>query len=141
LTSVFPEVNLRGVRTIGIMTRNKIIPYDPKLKALARTLRKNMTHAEVLLWNKIRRKSLGYQFHRQVPLNKYIVDFYCHELMLVIELDGKYHDYLEVNINDYKRQKKVESFGVQFLRFENKEVKKDVDSVVQVIEDWIKINE
>ncbi|HET6528962.1 MAG TPA: DUF559 domain-containing protein [Balneolaceae bacterium] len=122
------------------MTKNKIIPYDPKLRALAKTLRKNMTYAEVLLWNKIRRKRLGYQFHRQVPLIKYIVDFYCHELLLAIELDGNYHEHWETNANDYKRQQDLESYGVQFLRFENKEVRKDVDSVVQVIENWIKLN-
>lgn len=122
------------------MSRNKIIPYDPKLKNLARSLRKNMTHAEVLLWNKIRRKSLGYQFHRQVPLVKFIVDFFCHELMLAIEVDGKYHNHSETNMNDYEREEIIKEYGVHFLRFTNEEIKKDIDLVIQQIINWIKFN-
>lgn len=60
--------------------RNKIIPYNPKLKEYARYLRKNSTISEVLLWKKIKNKSLGIEFHRQVPILEFIVDFYCHEL-------------------------------------------------------------
>ena len=70
------------------MARNKIIPYRLDLKDKARKLRKKSTHCEKLLWAEIRNKTLmGYQFHRQVPILDYIVDFYCHELMLVIEED------------------------------------------------------
>lgn len=123
------------------MAGNKIIPYDSKLKPVARTLRKNMTLAEVILWNKLRRKQLGYKFHRQTPLVHYVVDFYCHELKLAIEVDGGTHNHPEVSANDLKRQQKIESFGVAFLRFENKEVKKDIDAVLQTIENWIKLNE
>jgi len=72
---------------------NKIIPYNPKLKALARQLRKNSTLSEVLLWQKIKQKGYGVQFHRQVPLLEYIVDFYCHELKLAIEIDGDSHNF------------------------------------------------
>lgn len=122
------------------MSKNEIIPYNPDLKELARDLRKNMTHAEVLLWQKVRRKSLGYQFHRQVPMLEYIIDFYCHELKLAIEVDGGLHDHPEVSVNDLERQKQIESYGVHFLRFDNKEIKRDVDSVFQVIENWIKLN-
>lgn len=122
------------------MSKNEIIPYNPDLKELARDLRKNMTHAEVLLWQKVRRKSLGYQFHRQVPMLEYIIDFYCHELKLAIEVDGGLHDHPEVSVNDLERQKQIESYGVHFLRFDNKEIKRDIDSVFQVIENWIKLN-
>ena len=99
-----------------------------------------MTYAEVLLWEKIRRKSLGYQFHRQVPMLKYIVDFYCHELLLAIEVDGGVHDHPETSINDLNRQKELEFYGVQFLRFENKEIKQDIDSTLNTIINWIKQN-
>ena len=68
--------------------KNKIIPYNPKLKDLARKLRKESTLSETLLWKQIKNKSLGVEFHRQVPLDNFIVDFYCHELMLAIEIDG-----------------------------------------------------
>jgi len=122
------------------MSKNYIIPYRPELKKLARELRKNMTHAEVLLWKKIRRENLGYQFHRQVPMLKYIVDFYCHELLLVIEVDGGVHDHPEVSISDLKRQKQIENYGIQFLRFSNKEIKRDIDHVVEQIENWIAFN-
>jgi very-short-patch-repair endonuclease len=122
------------------MHQNIIIPYNPKLKELARNLRQNMTHAEVLLWQRIRRISLGWQFHRQVPMLKYIVDFYCHELRLAIEVDGGTHNHPEVSINDLKRQKEIESYGVHFLRFDNKEIKQDIDSVIQTIDNWIKLN-
>jgi len=60
--------------------KNKIIPYNPKLKELARELRKNSTLSEVLLWLKIKAKVMGVEFHRQVPIGNFIVDFYCHEL-------------------------------------------------------------
>ena len=122
------------------MSQNRIIPYNPELKKLARELRKNMTHAEVLLWQKIRKKSLGFQFHRQVPMLEYIVDFYCHELLLVIEVDGGVHKHPEVSINDLERQKQIESYGIHFLRFDNKEIKHDISSVLESIDNWIKLN-
>lgn len=84
---------------------NKIPPYNPKLKELARQLRKNMTLGEVILWQEIRNRKLGVQFHRQVPIKEYIVDFYCHELLLVIEIDGSTRDHPEVAVNDLQRQK------------------------------------
>lgn len=111
---------------------NKIIPYNPKLKELARQLRKNSTLPEVLLWQKIKQKSLGVQFHRQVPMLDYIVDFYCHEIGLVIEIDGKSHDFNY--FNDANRQDKLEEWGVQFLRFSNNEVLNNMFSVLLVIE-------
>ena len=72
---------------------NRIIqPYNPKLKKRARRLRKNMTDAEVKLWNHLRRKQIkGLQFFRQRPIGNYIVDFYAPEAKLVIEVDGGQH--------------------------------------------------
>jgi very-short-patch-repair endonuclease len=74
---------------------NNILPYDRKLKYLARELLKNSTLSEVLLWEQIKGKSLGVEFRRQIPILNYIVDFYCHEIMVVIEVDGISHDYPE----------------------------------------------
>lgn len=63
------------------MPRNKIIPYNPVLRDLARNLPKESTLSEILLWKEIKTKQiLGYQFHRQVPIDNYIVDFFYHEL-------------------------------------------------------------
>jgi len=69
-----------------------MLPFNKKLKNLARELRKNMTNAERLLWSKIRRKQLnGYQFYRQKNIGNYIVDFYCPSAKLIIEIDGGQH--------------------------------------------------
>jgi hypothetical protein len=114
---------------------NKIIPYEPHLKVLARELRKNSTLSEVLLWNKIKNKVFGVEFHRQVPLRRYIVDFYCHELMLAFEIDGNSH--IGKEVEDILRQKELETDGVRFLRFDDLEVKKDMNSILRKIEVWI----
>ncbi len=107
--------------------KNKIIPYNPKLKEYARLLRKNSTLSEVLLWQQIKNKALGVQFHRQVPMLDYIVDFYCHELMLAIEIDGDSHLYKYEY--DNKRQGELEKEGVIFLRFSDIDIKRNMFSV------------
>jgi len=115
--------------------KNKIIPYHPELKQLARQLRKNSTLPEVLLWQNIKQRAYGVQFHRQVPMLNYIVDFYCHEIGLAIEIDGQSHDHSY--LNDAKRQAELEKYGVTFLRFSNDEVKKNMFSVLLVIEETV----
>lgn len=119
---------------------NKIHPYNPELKELARNLRKNMTLGEVLLWQEIRGKKLGYQFHRQIPILEYIVDFFCHELQLAIEVDGSSHNHSEVAINDLARQNELEELGISVLRFEETEISKNINEVIQTIESWIELN-
>ena len=122
--------------------RNKIIPYNPKLKVLARKLRKDMTLSEVLLWQELKGKQLlGYDFDRQRPIDNYIVDFYCKQLMLAIEVDGESHTYEGALEKDEIRQKRLESLGVRFLRFDDLDVKKDMPFVLNTIHDWIKENE
>jgi very-short-patch-repair endonuclease len=116
--------------------QKNIIPYNPELKALAQELRKNMTLSEVLLWNELRNKQmLGYDFDRQRPIDNFIVDFYCKELMLAIEIDGDTHTYRYEY--DYERQKCLENLGIHFLRFDDLEIKKNMNNVLRVIEDWI----
>lgn len=116
--------------------RNKIIPYNPELKQLARQLRKNSTLPEVLLWQNIKQRGYGVQFHRQVPMLNYIVDFYCHEIGLAIEIDGSSHDHNY--LYDANRQGELEVYGVTFLRFSNEDVKKNMFSVLLVIEETVK---
>ena len=114
-----------------------IITYDPKLKDLARQLRKNSTLSEVLLWNYLKGKQmLDYDFDRQKPIDNYIVDFFCNELMLAIEIDGDTHNY-KIDKDEF-RQKKLEGLGVRFLRFTDEDVKKNIEGVVMAIEDWIR---
>jgi very-short-patch-repair endonuclease len=114
------------------MTKNTILWYNPKLKMLARQLRKNSTLAEIILWKSIKGKALDYEFHRQVAVNEFIIDFYCHELKLAIEVDGYTHDY---NFeNDYIRQKKLESFGITFVRFTDEDVKRHINDVIRALQ-------
>ena len=86
----------------------------------ARKLRKDSTFPERLLWSKIRGGKLGYKFNRQFPIGNYIVDFYCHEKSLVIEVDGRSHDFLEDE--DVTREKHLISkviglYGFQMTRY------------------------
>lgn len=111
--------------------RNKILPYNPKLKAYARKLRKSAVLSEVILWKAIKKRSFGIEFHRQVPIDNYIVDFYCHELMLAIEIDGSIHELEEVKANDIVRQKRLEQLGINFIRFEDFDVKNNIEFVLK----------
>ena len=119
------------------MKRKVILPYNPKLKEVARRLRKNGTLSEVLLWRYLKGKQiLGCDFDRQKPINNYIVDFFCNELMLAIEIDGCSHN--EKSEEDRIRQAKLESLGIRFLRFHDSDIKKNIQGVLWVIEDWIR---
>jgi very-short-patch-repair endonuclease len=116
----------------------KIIPYNSYLKELARKLRNDSTLGEVLLWNELKNKQMyGYDFHRQKPLLNYIVDLYCYELDLVIEIDGLYHSYEEVDKADVIRDEKLATYGLVVLRFTEREVKKDMVNVLRTIEGYI----
>ncbi|OOQ60118.1 endonuclease domain-containing protein [Mucilaginibacter pedocola] len=113
----------------------KIIPYNSNLKPLARKLRKNMTFGEILLWNELKEDKLwGLDFDRQCCIDNYIVDFYCKELMLAIEIDGMSHHGEEAFEKDEVRQRKLESFGITFIRFTEAEVKYDLQNVIRSIE-------
>jgi len=118
------------------MKRKKIIPYNPKLKEQARYLRNNSTLSEVLLWRHLKGKQMrGFDFDRQKPIDNYIVDFFCNELMLAIEIDGESHS--SKSDLDEQRQKRLEWLGVRFLRFYDWDVKQNMAGVLSVIENWI----
>ena len=119
------------------MKRKKIIPYNPKLKEFAKDLRNNSTLSEVLLWRCLKGKQmLGYDFDRQKPIDNYIVDFFCNELMLAVEIDGCTHDYKMEE--DAIRQERLETLGVKFLRYTDLDVKRNIEGVVHSIQNWIK---
>jgi very-short-patch-repair endonuclease len=113
--------------------------YNPRLRELARELRKHSTLGEILLWNQLKRgQLLGIDFHRQKPLDEYIVDFFAPELLLAIELDGGSHRLK--GDKDIERQRRLESLGIRFLRFEEATVRQHIDYVVHAIENWIREN-
>jgi very-short-patch-repair endonuclease len=119
------------------MKRN-IIPYNPMLKELAKKLRQNMTFSEAKLWNELKNgKMMGYDFDRQRPIGNYIVDFYCKDLLLVLEIDGITHHDEKIILKDEVRQEELEILGVHFLRFNALLVVNKVEAVVKEIENWI----
>jgi type I site-specific restriction-modification system R (restriction) subunit len=134
LSSAFlPSLEGSGVGTF----RRKIIPYNPKLTERAKELRQNMTLGEVALWNEIKQRKLGFDFDRQRPIDNFIVDFYCKDLMLAIEIDGDSHSSDEAKRYDANRQEILESLGVRFMRFDDMLVRNQVEKVVAEIRQWI----
>ena len=114
------------------------LPYNKDLKEFSRKLRKNSTLGEILLWQKLRAGSImNYTFNRQKPLGRYIVDFYCKPLNLVIEIDGSYHFEEEQKVKDKERQQILEEMGLKFLRFSEQQIRKDMDIVLIAIERYI----
>ncbi len=112
--------------------------YKPHLKEFARQLRNNSTKSEIKLWKYLRRKQMGgYDFHRQKPIDNYIVDFYCNKLNLVIELDGLTHQWEETFEKDKLKQKRLEESGFKVIRFSDDEVINDIDNVLRVIRFYI----
>ena len=119
------------------MARNTIFPYNPALRKFARELRNNSTFGEILLWQQIKGRKLGVQFHRQVPILNYITDFYCHEIFLAIEVDRSIHGTKEQREKDQKKDYELNQLGIQVLRIDDRDVKKNMDSVIRYIQYWV----
>jgi very-short-patch-repair endonuclease len=112
--------------------------YDPKLKELARQLRNNSTKSEIRLWQRLKRNQMyGYDFHRQKPIDKFIVDFFCNKLQLAIECDGYSHEIVEVWEKDVKKTKRLNEMGIRVLRFSDYQIMNDLENVLRTIEDYI----
>ena len=119
--------------------RNIIIPYTREARRYAKELRNNRTKTELIIWDLIKKKQLGAEFHRQVPMLHYVVDFYCHEIMLSIEIDGLYHSQIAQQFYDSERQNLLEQKGVSFLRFSNDQIQDNIKHVMLEISN--KVNE
>lgn len=118
--------------------RRKMYPYNPKLKEYARQLRNDCTHSEKMLWQCLKGDQVkGYDFHRQKPIGNYILDFFCHELELGIEVDGHTHESEIVKRKDTRKEKYMNEQGITVLRFTDDEVFGNLDLVVKKIELWI----
>jgi very-short-patch-repair endonuclease len=107
---------------------------DPAAMRAAARLRKKLTLSEFLLWKKLRDKNIfNTKFRKQHPVNKYIVDFYCHEYKLVIEVDGDYHNDNDQIQYDLDRTSDLNNFGLNVIRFTNHEIINDIDHVIAEI--------
>jgi len=117
--------------TSGVIRLQRL--SDGKLRQ-ARALRANMTEAETILWERLRRKGiLNVKFRRQQVIEGFIVDFYCESVKLVIEVDGSVHDTEDQKAVDEHRRKVFQACGLKELRFANREIVGDIETVVQLI--------
>jgi very-short-patch-repair endonuclease len=108
--------------------------HHPRAIELARQLRRGQTEAEKVLWRHVRARQLyGLKIVRQHPIDRYIVDFYCHELRLVIEVEGSIHDTPAQQARDDERFANLEAKGYRILRFSNDEVLENLGFVLNEI--------
>ena len=108
----------------------------PTIFERAKLLRANMTEAELKLWSYLRNNKLGVRFKAQHPIDLFIADFYCHQVKLVVEVDGSIHN-LQTDY-DEGRTEEIERFGIVVIRFTNDEVIHHIDKVLISIQATIK---
>ena len=110
------------------------MPVPPELLTFSRELRKKQTDAENLMWLLLRdRRLAGFKFRRQHPFGHYILDFYCHEAALAIELDGGGHAEEQQLEYDRIRSAELEGAGIHVLRFWNNDVLLNTEAVLEVV--------
>jgi very-short-patch-repair endonuclease len=113
-------------------TTSRIRGSTPEIELNARNLRQNLTPAEQILWQHLRNRKLhGLKFRRQHPIGRFIVDFYCPESRLIVELDGEIHD--RQFEYDTARTEQLQAYGDRVLRFQNQEVLDRLSSVLDEI--------
>ena len=136
--------HLTPISYFSFMDANKAnqFGYNKELQPYANSLRKEMTKAEACLWKYVLRAGsmMGYSFRRQRPVLKYIADFMCPELMLIIEVDGLTHNWDETIVRDQAKEAALKNAGFTILRFTDSEVLSNINVVRLNIEDWIKQN-
>ena len=123
----------------GLIQVNSRLPYNPKLTDRAKELRKNMTKEEKKLWYNFLSKT-DYRFLRQRPIDNYIVDFYCAEYRLVIEIDGSHH-YTEDGFKyDSVRSEILSGYDIKVIRFTNQDINNNFNGVCQRINDELPLS-
>jgi len=106
----------------------------PEISRFARNLRKTQTDAEQILWSKLRSRGLsGFKFRRQHPIDNYILDFYCNEAQLGIEIDGGQHAEKENIKMDAQRTAFLNQKGIRVIRFWNNDVLENTNEVLEEI--------
>jgi very-short-patch-repair endonuclease len=107
----------------------------------AERLRNSMTEAEIVLWNELKNnKFMGLKFRRQHPIDRFVVDFYCHKYLLVIEVDGGIHLSKEVKENDINRELELKNRGLNIVRVTNEDVLNTLPQVLAKIENFVSSN-
>ena len=119
-----------------IQTRQLSLPYNPKLKDRARELRQAGNLSEVIFWTEVKNNQFhDIDFDRQRVIGNYIVDFYCKQLGLVIEIDGESHNYkIEY---DETREAFLKALGLIIIHFNDIDIKNDMDGVLMYLEKFI----
>jgi very-short-patch-repair endonuclease len=107
---------------------------SPNLKTKRRKLRKNLTDAEKVLWKFLRNRQLdGFKFYRQFSVGSFILDFYCPDRKMAVELDGGHHAETRQEMHDGRRTNYLQSKNIHVLRFWNNEVLKNTEGVAEKI--------
>jgi len=110
---------------------------SPSLFEKAKTLRNNLTPEEQLLWSKLNQNQIfSLRFKPQHPIRKYIADFYCHKLKLVIEVDGEIHNSIEAKEYDNGRNHEMEELGIKVIRFTNDQINMNIEGVIKTISEY-----
>jgi very-short-patch-repair endonuclease len=106
----------------------------PEIFNIAKKLRKIQTESEKLLWSRLNNNQIiGLQFRRQHPINRFIADFYCPKIKLIIEVDGSIHELPEYQVHDLGRSDVLNDFGITVIRFTNEQIIENIDSTVEQI--------
>ena len=106
----------------------------------AKELRKQQTDAEKVLWNALRSHQFsGFKFRRQHPVKWFIADFYCHEVKLIIEVDGGIHATPDQSAYDVGRTAEIEEMGISLIRFTNEEILTNLEFVLKQIDKMIQL--
>jgi very-short-patch-repair endonuclease len=121
-----------GVAVLSAKPKLKHLPYNPALKQRAKELRKAGNLSEALFWNAVKNGQLNdLDFDRQRVIGNYIVDFYCYELALVVEIDGSSHD--DKQEYDQARDQYLEALGLKVLHVPDSDVKTNLEGVLMLI--------
>ena len=134
---LIPSLLRRGEGEVRLGRMTKIYNRTCE-KRERRTLRSNMPKAEVVLWSRLKNKGLERcKFRRQYSVGKFVIDFYCPQWKLAIEVDGDSHFSERSEVCDRERQNILESFGISFLRFTNKDIYENLNEVLATIQNRI----
>ena len=127
----------RALKKINMSIGDQVSMFynaKPHIFEKAKSLRDNMTLAELELWEVLKGKQvLGLRFRAQHPIDIFIADFYCHSLRLVIEVDGSIHKLNEQKEYDIGREAELEHWGIRVIRFSNEEIENELDQVIEEI--------